>query len=359
MTEKTGPVRVRVTVSNRTILRVLGIILVTYLFLKLVIRVDHILELIFVSFFLCLALNPAVSWIAKSLRVKSRIAATGIAYLVVVVVLVAFFALVLPPLIRQSITFAEKLPSDVTSLQKPNTESGRIIQHYNLKPVIRNLSQEIKAHTKNLQGPAISTATRVGNILLSTVIVFVLTFMMLVEGPSLLQKYWQLKFGRVEWHQELAERMYRIVSGYVNGQLLLALIGGAVSLVALLITSNLLHVSINSVALAGIIVFTGLIPMIGHIIGGVLVVVSCLFVSWPLALIMAIVLIVYMELESITLQPYIQAKYNELTPLLVFIAALIGVSAAGLLGAFIAIPVAGCLKVIVKEVLVHKKIVKA
>ena len=127
MTEKTGPVRVRVTVSNRTILRVLGIILVTYLFLKLVIRVDHILELIFVSFFLCLALNPAVSWIAKSLRVKSRIAATGIAYLVVVVVLVAFFALVLPPLIRQSITFAEKLPSDVTSLQKPNTESGRIM----------------------------------------------------------------------------------------------------------------------------------------------------------------------------------------------------------------------------------------
>lgn len=347
----------RVTISNRTVVRVLAIILVSYILLRFVIRIDHILELFFVSFFLALALNPAVSWIAKNLRIKSRLAATGIAYLIVVAILVAFFVAVLPPLVRQSIKYADNLPKNISTLEEPNSAAGRLIKRYNLRSEVANLSQDVKNRTKNLSGPAISTAARIGNFITSVVIVFVLTFMMLTEGPSLLKRYWNLRFGKYEWHQEMAHKMYKIVAGYVNGQVVLALIGGAFALVALIITSGLLHVSVNSVALAGIIVFTGLIPMIGHIIGDVIVILACLFVSWPLALIMAIILIVYLQIENVTLQPYVQARFNELTPLLVFMAALVGFAGGGLLGAFIAIPLAGCLKIAIKEYLVHRKLV--
>lgn len=353
--------QIKVTVSNRTVIRVLLIILGSYIFLKFVIRIDHILELFFISFFLAIALNPAVSWIAKSLKLKSRIAATGIAYLVVVAILVAFFALVLPPLVRQTINYAENLPANVTSLQNPNTASGRFIKKHKLESDIANLSQDIRNRTHNLSslsGATISTATKIGNFITSTIVVFVLIFMMLVEGPSLLKRYWNLRFGKYEWHQELAQKMYKIISGYVNGQVVLALIGGAFALVALVIVTAILNVSVNDVALAGIIVFTGLIPMIGHIIGDVIVILACLFVSWPLALIMAIILIAYLQIENVTLQPYVQAKFNELTPLLVFMAALVGFAGAGLLGAFVAIPLAGCLKILLKEYLVHRKIVQ-
>jgi predicted PurR-regulated permease PerM len=50
-----------------------------------------------------------------------------------------------------------------------------------------------------------------------------------------------------------------------------------------------------------------------------------------------------------TIQPVIQARKSELTPLIVFIAALVGLSFGGLLGAIVAIPAAGCLKVLFND----------
>lgn len=348
---------VRVTISNRTVLRILGIIVVAYIGVKLFFRVDHILELIFISFFLAIALNPAVSWFAKNLKLKSRAMATAIAYLIVVVVLVSFFALVLPPLVRQTENYVSNLPNDITSLKQPNTAAGKFVKHYKLTSAVDNLSQEISRHTSRFSFPVWSTASRIGGILASILIVFVLTFMMIVEGPVWLERYWKLRVKKQTWHTDLANRMYRIVTGYVNGQLLLALLGGVVTLVSLLIVSAVLNVSVNEFALAAIIILTGLIPMFGHIFGSIVVVLACLFVSWPLALIMAIILFVYVEIANVTIQPYVQAKYNDLSPMLVLIAALLGISAGGIIGAFVAIPLAGCAKIALKELLLHRNMI--
>ncbi len=93
----------------------------------------------------------------------------------------------------------------------------------------------------------------------------------------------------------------------------------------------------------------GLIPMIGNMLAAVIVVIVSLFVSLPLALTMAVFFLVYQQIENATLQPYIQSKYNDLTPLTVFIAALIGISVGGFLGALVAIPIAGCVRILVLE----------
>jgi predicted PurR-regulated permease PerM len=64
---------------------------------------------------------------------------------------------------------------------------------------------------------------------------------------------------------------------------------------------------------------------------------------------MAFYFVVYQQIENATIQPYIQSKGNELTPMLVFIAAILGVGFGGILGAFIAIPAAGCLKILADD----------
>jgi predicted PurR-regulated permease PerM len=350
------PSNVRVTVSNRTVLRVIVLIIVAYLAVKFVIRVDHILELIFLSIFLSIALNPAVSWIARNLKLKSRSLVTGIAYLIVVLITVGFFALTLPPLIHQTEVFISDLPKTINNLKNQNSEAGKFVHHYKLEKAVSNLSKEVSSHSSNLVAPVWATASKIGQILASILIVFVLTFMMIVEGPIWLERYWKLRVKKQDWHVDLASRMYKIITGYVNGQLLLALLDGLVTLISLIVVTHILHASVNDVALAGIITITGLIPMVGHIFGSVIVVIACLFVSWPLALIMGIILLVYMELASVTIQPYIQAKYNDLSPMLVLIAALLGIAAGGILGAFVAIPIAGCIKVAAKEYLQHKEI---
>jgi len=346
-----------VTMSNRTIVRVLAILLVTYLTLRLFIKAHHIIELIFLSFIFAIALNPAVSRISKWLRIKSRGVATGIAYLVVIAILSYILILVTPSLAKQTINYAKNLPANISSLQNPHTEAGRLIKKYHLTGQVANIQQYARDHTTNLHIPVISTASKIGSVLESITIVLVLTFMMLAEGPRWLNSYLKLNLGKKGWHERLAKKMAQIVSGYINGQILLALIGAVFTFSALAIVSSILNVQINTLALTVIIFFTGLIPLFGHIIGGVVVVLACLFVSWPLALIIAIILLLYLQVENITFQPYIQSKYNEITPLLVFISALIGIAAGGLFGAFIAIPLAGCIKVAGQEYLFQRKLI--
>ena len=346
-----------VTVSNRTIIRILAILLIAFLVLKLFIKAHHILELTFMSFILAIALNPAVSKISKSLRIKSRGIATGIAYIVVIGILSYVFILVTPPLAKQTINYAKNLPTTISSLQNPHSEAGRLIRRYHLSSQVSNLQQYATAHTTNLHIPVISTASKIGIVIESILIVFVLTFMMLVEGPRWLNVYLRLSFDRKDWHATLAKKMNRIVSGYINGQILIAIIGAVFTFATLAIVSSILNVQINALALTVIIFFTGLIPLFGHIIGAITVVIACLFVSWPLALIVGIALFIYLQIENITFQPYIQSKYNEITPLLVFVSALIGISAGGLFGAFIAIPLAGCIKVGFQEFLIQRKLI--
>jgi len=349
--------KVEVTVSNKTIIRVLGVVILSWLALRFISNVEHILQLIFIAFFLSLALNPVVSWISKQLGLKSRAAATGIAYIAVVVVLGAFVTAVVPPLARQTVDFVKQAPYTISSLKDDSTSAGRFVVRYKLQDNIDGLSQNIRDRTKNFKEPVISTATRVGSAMIAIITVFTLTFMMLVEGPLWLKKYWTLHpKARRDHDQELAWRMYRMVTGYVNGQVVLSALGGVITLVALLIASTLLHVSVNAVALAGIIFVTGLIPMIGHIIGGVIVVLACVIVSVPLAIIIALFILLHQQIENVTLQPYIQAKYNELTPLAVFIAALLGIGFGGLLGAFVAIPAAGCAKILLEDYIATRHI---
>ncbi len=343
--------KVTVTVSNRTVIRVIALVLASYLALQFISNVSNILTLIGTSFFLAVALNPAVSWITRRLKSRSRVAATGIAYIIVLTVVIGFFSLILPPLVRQTTDFVSDVPQIVGGLRTQDSALGRFVRRYNLQQDIDDFSRDFTRRVApQARGKVFSTATRVGSAFVSILAVLVMTFMMLVEGPAWIKKFWSLQpTSRRAHNKKLVAKMYRIVTGYVNGQLIIALLAGAFALVALMIASTLLHVSINPIAMAGIIAMTGLIPMIGNTIGAAIVVMVCLFSSGPLAIIMAIFFLVYQQLENVTIQPYIQAKQNELTPLLVFIAALLGVGFGGLAGGFIAIPAAGCAKILFED----------
>jgi predicted PurR-regulated permease PerM len=259
--------------------------------------------------------------------------------------------------VRQTADFITDVPSTINEFQNQDSTLANFVRRYNLNEQLNDLSRDFSRRViPQVRGEIFSTATRIGSTIVSVITVLVLTFMMLVEGPLWIRRFWALQPSRNREHNKiLARKMYRVVTGYVNGQLLVAIIAGAFALVALLITSTLLDVSINAVALAGIIALTGLIPMIGATIGAVIVVFISLLASAPLALIMAIFFLIYQQIENVTIQPYIQSRQNELTPLLVFIAALVGVGFGGILGAFIAIPAAGCIKIGIEEYLTRKK----
>ena len=346
-----------VTVSNRTILRIILFSLGTFMAIKFIGNVLHPLTLIFVSFFLALALNPAVSWFARKLGIKNRAGATAIAYTLVLTFLVGFFILVIPPLVRQTTEFIRDLPTTLSNLETQDSPVGRLVRRYDLGEQIDHFSKDWANRLGDIQGPVWTTANRIIANLVSAITVLVLTFMMLVEGPSWLTWFYRnLPEEKSRRAKVLIGRMSRVVTGYVNGQVLVAIISGTFSLIALLIASSILNVSVNAVALAAIVTVLALVPTIGNIISAFLITLVCLFSSTTLAIIMLIYFIVYQQIENATIQPYIQSRSNELTALTVFIAALLGIGFGGLLGGLVAIPIAGCVKILFEDWLDDRKL---
>jgi predicted PurR-regulated permease PerM len=355
MADKEQKQTITVTFTNKTVIRILIFVLVALLIVGFISRITTALQLILISGFLALALNPVVSWISNILPDKSRVRATAVAYIAVIAVLIGFIVIVVPPLVRQSIDFVDTIPISVSDIQNQDTPIVRFIERYNLTTQYTQTISEVKNNLDDITGRAYSVATTVGNGLVAIISVLVMTFMMLVEGPQWKRRFLALQAkNKLEKRSRVLKEMYGMVTGYVNGQLLIAMISAVFAFFALAIASTILQVSINPVAMAAIVGLFGLIPLIGNIISSVIVVLFCLFASVPLAIVMAIFFLVYQQVENATLQPYIQSKYNELTPLTVFVAAIIGVSVAGFLGALIAIPVAGCLRIYIKEYYGHK-----
>ena len=105
---------VELTVSNRTILRIVAAAILAVIFFAAFKRSAHTLTLIATSIFLALALNAPVRLLAERLPGKrrgSRGLATGLSIGIVVVLLGGFLALVVPPLVRQTNTFIGQVPS--------------------------------------------------------------------------------------------------------------------------------------------------------------------------------------------------------------------------------------------------------
>jgi len=341
---------VEMTISNRTIVRVILFLLGTLLLLRILENMIHPLTLIFVSFFLSMALNPVVTWLATRLKSNSRARATAIAYLAVTTVLVAFIILIVPPLISQTTEFIRDVPQTLTELETQDSALGDFVRRYDLGEQIQNFGNDWTRNLGSTQGPVLTTANRIFANVISIVTVFVLTFMMLVEGPKWMKSLWKhVPKDRRAHDKRIAQKMYKVVTGYVNGQVLVASIGAVFAFVTIIIASTILDVTVNAIALSGIVFLFGLIPTIGAILGSALVTLFALFVSPTLALVLIIYFIVYQQIENATIQPYIQSRSNELTPMLVFMAAILGIGLGGVLGGFLAIPLAGCAKVLIDD----------
>lgn len=341
---------VHVTVKATTFVKALSILLGVVFTLMLINKTASVLTLIAIAIFLAIALNPPVSWIARRLKSHSRVRATALAYILVMFILILFMSLIIPPLVSQTLSFLQNVPDVIRNFSQQDSSVNQLIQKYNLSGYLNNFAADFGNSFGKITQPALSTATTIGTTFVNLIAILILTFMMLVEGPAWISKFWALQpKNKQKDRREIAYKMYKVVTGYVNGQVLIAAIDGFFAFIALVILSNIFNVTVNAVALGALVSLFALLPMIGTTIGAVFVVIACLFVSTPLAVAIGIYFLIYQQIENATIQPYIQSRNNNLSPLAVFVAAMVGVSIAGFLGALLAIPVAGCIGVLIEN----------
>jgi len=343
-----------VSISNRTVVRVLILVIASFLAVAAVNRAAHALTLIFIAFFLSLALNAPVHWVSQHLPGKkrgSRTLATGVSFLIVISLLLGFIVSLVPPLVRQTGSFIDAAPGLIEDLRDENSSLGSFVQRHNLEGQADKLSDQVSEWAGSLTSGAVGTAGRVTSSIVSVLTVLVLTYMMLVEGPRWIRFARRLLPSGKEGHAEkLTRDMYRVIKGYVNGQVLLAAIA------AILIAPPLFFLNVSyPVALMVVVFVCGLIPMVGHSIGAVIVSFVALFTSPWAALIMLGYYITYQQIENYAVQPRVQANTTDMSPLLVFASVVIGVNISGLIGGLVAIPIAGCLRILLIDYLQRKK----
>lgn len=344
--------KVNINVDNRTIVRVLAVAILFLIGLDIIAAVSYPLTLVAISAFLALALNPPVSYLSSRITRGSRAGATGIAYLAVISVIVLMLWTIVPPLVSQSVDFFNNVPNYVDELTASDGIVADFVERYDLDEEISDFGSNLASQLSGSDGLIFTGINRVGLAIVSMLTILVLTFFMLIEGPVWLEKLWQAQAkSRREHRKELADKMYKVVTSYVNGQLIVATIAGASALIAMLVIQ--LDFALPLGAVVGLF---SLIPLVGATLGAAVVTtVTLLDLGLAQAVGILAFFIIYQQIENNIIVPYIQSRTLDVSPLMVLVAVLFGISLGGILGGFVAIPVAACGRILLNDYYDHRE----
>jgi predicted PurR-regulated permease PerM len=309
------------------------------------------------ALFLAIALSPPVNYLAKTLPSNSRVTSTAISYLAVLTFLGVIIFLVIPPIVEQTAKLAQTIPALIDSATEQQSSINQFINNYNLRDQANSIIDSIKSSSSKIaSGMGSELIVGIGSvfsIITSGILVIVLAFLMLVEGPDWLNKLWSIynDKSRMEFHRNILIRMYTVVTSYVIGQLSVSAIAGVVAGAAVFVLSLIFtEIPLNLVIPTIAIVFVlSLIPMFGAMIGAAIMSVILGLNNISAAVFFLIFFILYQQVEANYISPKIQSKRINLSALAILIAVTIGLYLFGIAGGIISIPVAGCINILAED----------
>lgn len=324
------------------------------------------LIIIGISIFLALALKPLVrkvnGFFTKAFGKDKRhqTLSAVFAYLIVVLVIGGIVAIVGPVIVNETAKFVQHFPETFETTfggWEGVNNFGKTIGVDNLQGELTSAMDGISNNLLGFLGHnLISSVSGIAGVAMDIVLILVLTLLFLLEGPPMLNEMWE-RFSSdeedkksVSVARKVVTRMANVVSTYVSHQIIVAIIDGCAAMVIVFVLSLIFGLSVNlAIPMGMITMIFYLIPMFGQFIGGALVTIL-LFFSNPLAGgIFAIVYILYSQVENNVIAPKIQGNALNLRPVIILCAITIGMFMFGLLGAIIAVPIAGCIRVLIEE----------
>jgi len=342
--------RVVVIFHPRSVLMALGVLLGVIVAVEFVLLARAGLTLVVIALFLALALNPAVE--ALQLRGLRRGAAVSAVYAVALALLGLLALVLVPPLVDQITRLVHALPSLVDDLTKGHGPFGFLERKYHVVERVRSATTgQDGGGLLGEAGSALTAVKGVAATAFGALIIAFLTFFMLLEGPEWRRRCTGVipaeRRGMIE---RIGAGVYQSVGGFVTGNLVASLLAGAVATIIMLVAGVP-----YAVPLGLFVAVIELVPYVGPLVATVLVTSVALTVGLTSALVALVLLLVYHAIEGHTLRPWLYGRAVKLSPLAVLVAILLGTEIAGILGALIAIPVAGSVQVVLRELLQQRE----
>lgn len=324
----------------------LGVITAWQLF-KAFIDARQVLVLILVSMFLAVGLNPAVERLTR--LGLSRGPAVTVVLLGVILAFVGFGAALVPPITEQITGFIDNLPHYVQQLQS----NGRIADFDRRYHLLERAGETIGK--PDFQQELASRALGLGKVavtgIFSTLTILILTLYFLTSLPQITTYFYRLaprsRRARVAL---LGDEILNRIGGYVAGQFTISIIAGVTTYIFLLIVGLP-----YALALALIVAVTDLIPLIGATLGAVVVTLVGFLTGIPEGVACLIFFTLYQQTENYLVAPRVMKRSVDVPPMVTVVAALIGGTLLGVVGALLAIPTAAAIALIVREVLMPRQ----
>jgi len=326
-----------------------------------VLQLATILTYVVAAAFLALGLDPLVSQLER-LRMP-RWLAMLIAVVVVIGVFVAIAFLVVPVIVTQIGSLVKGIADFASQYQGWNDFVGQVQTAVGDSIKVQDLIDQAVSYLQDNAGTITGGVLSVGVGIIGgiggTVVVVILTLYFTASMREFKGAlYRMVPMSRRARFASIAEQIFSSVGRYVIGQVSLALINGVLSFVFLSLIGAQLPAVFAFIAFIG-----SLIPLVGTVSAAVLIVLGQLVLSLPLTqhgalpiwLWVAIYYLVYMQLEAYVLSPNIMNRAVKVPGVVVVIAALVGGTLLGILGALIAIPVAAAVLLIIDQVVVPRQ----
>ncbi len=338
--------------SVRSILRIIVTVVGSALALYVVYRLRTPISYLLFATFIAVALSAPVAWLTQ--RMPKGLAIL-IVYLAVVLVPVGVGAILIPPLVQAAADLVGDFPSYVDDL-KGTVNENETLQNLNndfdVTSKLEEFAGDAASQLTDVPGVLADVGAGIVGSIFAGVTILIMSLFMVSRGGKWIDMVLGTRPPReAEVIKRALDNMSVAVGAYVGGAILQSLIAGVVTFIVL----SILGVP-APLALAVLVAVLDLIPLVGATLGAILVAIVTLFVDFPTVTIIWVVwAILYQQFENYVIQPRIQGRMVQLDPFIIVIAALFGGTLIGIVGALVAIPVAGAAQIGVREFISYRK----
>ena len=322
----------KIEISHRTIIFTVGFL--GLLWLLYFIR-DIILQ-VFVALLIMTILNPTVRKLHR--MGVPRIASVLVVYVMVFGLLSVALAVMIPPFVEQTTSFANSLPTFLGELKLPEF-------------VVEGLSREFSSLLGRLPSQLIKISVSVFSnvIAIFTVFIFALYFLLAREK---IDEQLGVLFKDEEAEkkvEEFIDRLENKLGGWARGQIILMFIVGVSAYVGLTIIG--VPFALSLALLHGIL---EIVPNVGPVLGTIPSIIVGFGISPLTGLAAAALGILIQQVENYVFVPKVMEKSAGIHPIVTLLALIVGFKMAGIVGAILSVPVVITTQVFIEVFLAEK-----
>ena len=315
--------------------RILIVLLLAWVFVQVLIKLRLVVLPVIAALFVTALLGP----LAQKLKAKGwpPVLATWTVMLGTILVFAGVVGAVAPSVGDELDDVGSSAKEGFEDVIDYLAESPLKVSKADVDRFLDQAVEEISANRDKITAGVLSGAAKAVEFITEFFLTLVLIFFFVKDGPQMFS-WFEAQFPRRNRRhvRAIGERAWAAIGGYLRGTAIIALVD------ALLIGLTLLFVGVPLVIPLSVLTFFGaFFPLVGAVAAGVVAALVALVTSGPLdALIVAGAILVIQQVEGDVLQPIVMGKSVRLHPVVILLALTAGAVTGGLVGAFIAVPVA-------------------